>query len=566
MISQDTLYYVSSNGASEAPALTGAPTHFGATEGGSGAGTAGWDVMSGYSSGTLLADVGGPYGTMVYGTGGHTRLQNQLLGLDLNADNPTFSWYQQPTYKTSATGGAELYYDPVTANGFPITRIIPGQAIYGTVGTSSTPTTTQFTPSALAPSSAGVDTLLSRTLRFDDNTATVALRGISRLTTSNGSGALPLITLASALPVAPSSGDTFQYATEDAGRWDRGFPVAFDGWIYPAKKITGQMGDNVPHGFRYSSVGYVPSSMTGTDSMLFAGLGPQGPFAQSNYPYTTSTLDEWTDPSSLWTDDYSNLRAKGPYYFKNLRTNSWTEHKWKPNYAPYNFPGLMVGVFTDTKRIYMVGTATAPGHGTGLGYWYLDMSSGFGSHTVGAWTVPSGNNAGYDFAEGGYFSGAFTDKHPAGRHIGFFPDINFADALLAIDFDSNTIVRLHLGSLGFTWPFYSEKIGMSYDPVGNRILMLLQDDTTHALSYYSIGLPADPMSATGYTVTSHNVNTSTGGMPLSDTAGFYGKTRIHPTLGCILAPTEGIPEPVTLFQLNPEPLAKIVFPALSTLV
>ena len=100
MSATDTLYYVSSaadaGSVGYAPALTGAPTHFGATGSGGGAGTAGEDVMSGYSSGTLLADVGGGNGTMVFGTGGHTRLQNQMLGLDLNADAPVYSWWQEP--------------------------------------------------------------------------------------------------------------------------------------------------------------------------------------------------------------------------------------------------------------------------------------------------------------------------------------------------------------------------------------------------------------------------------------------------------------------------------------
>jgi hypothetical protein len=82
----------------------------------------GWDVMTGYSSGVLLEDVGGPYGTLVIGTGGHTRLQNQLLSLNVSQDSPMFDWWQQPYYETSAVNGAELYYSPAEFVALPSNR------------------------------------------------------------------------------------------------------------------------------------------------------------------------------------------------------------------------------------------------------------------------------------------------------------------------------------------------------------------------------------------------------------------------------------------------------------
>jgi hypothetical protein len=106
------LYNVSSNKPGEAAGLLPEtlPSHYGtnvvSVNTGSGA-----DIMAGYSSGTHLESEGGDYGTMIYGTGGHTRLQNQLLGLDLNDDSPAFFWWRQPEYKTGDTGGANLYYD-----------------------------------------------------------------------------------------------------------------------------------------------------------------------------------------------------------------------------------------------------------------------------------------------------------------------------------------------------------------------------------------------------------------------------------------------------------------------
>ena len=203
MTDTDTLYYVTAQAPSYAAALT-LPTRFGnsGTQPATATG-AGWSVMSGYSSGTLLQDVGGPFGTMAYGTGGHAIIANQILGLDLNDDAPTWSWWHDPTYKTSDTGSADLYYAP------------------------------------------------------SEETALVA----------GGRG--------TAARIRPG------FETTDGAAWDRAFPVAFDGWIFPRKLTTGQMGDNVPHGFRYSSTAYVPASVTGTDPMFFAITAAQGPFDQN---------------------------------------------------------------------------------------------------------------------------------------------------------------------------------------------------------------------------------------------------------------------------------------------
>ncbi len=82
----------------------------------------GWDVMSGYSSGVLLEDVGGPFGTLVFGTGGHTRIENQILSLSISDDTPTFGWFQQPYFETSAVNGAELYYNRSEFNALPANR------------------------------------------------------------------------------------------------------------------------------------------------------------------------------------------------------------------------------------------------------------------------------------------------------------------------------------------------------------------------------------------------------------------------------------------------------------
>ena len=319
MVQTDRLYYVSTT----APGWTGdalntpVPTHFGPNDQDTGYG-AGWDVMTGYSSGTLLEDIGGPWGTMVYGTGGHTRLQNQLLGLNLSPDAPSFSWWQQPQYQTAAVNGAELYYNPTEFAALPANRKI--------------------------------------------------------------------------------------LADESVARWDGGFPVGYDGWIYPAKMTTGQMGNNCPHGFRYATTCFVPASVTGGDSLYFASLGPQGPFAQSWKPLDGAAND-WVKPEALFS---GSLYRRSAFYFKNTRTGAWTEHKWQPDIRLYGFTQQQCGVFRDLKRVYISGDEA----GGTAGWWHIDMSNGFANLTRSEWFRPS-----TQVAPNRYACGAWTDGHPSGKHL-----------------------------------------------------------------------------------------------------------------------------------------------------
>lgn len=80
--------------------------------------------------------------------------------------------------------------------------------IRGTVGSATSPSTTQFTPSALSPAGAAADQFKGRIIIFDNDTATTSLRGQASDITANTSAGTPLFTF-TALTTAPSSGDTF---------------------------------------------------------------------------------------------------------------------------------------------------------------------------------------------------------------------------------------------------------------------------------------------------------------------------------------------------------------------
>jgi hypothetical protein len=81
--------------------------------------------------------------------------------------------------------------------------------ISGTVGAATTPSTTQFTPSALSTLASAVNQLVGRIIIFDNKTTTAQLRGQVTTITVSSAASLPLLTFQE-LTTAPSSGDIFK--------------------------------------------------------------------------------------------------------------------------------------------------------------------------------------------------------------------------------------------------------------------------------------------------------------------------------------------------------------------
>jgi hypothetical protein len=449
MTETDRLYYVGTSVPYDAPALPGMPQSFGSSGTAPDSFGAGWDVISGYSSGTWLESESGAYGMMVYSTGGHTRLQNQILGFNLSLDDPTFTWWQQPTWVTSDTAGTDLYYSPSEA----------------------------------AALEAGPRGTAAR-IRLDTN------------------------------------------ETADAGAWDGDFPVAGGDWIFPRKMTTGQMGNNVPHGLRYSCAQFIPASLTGGAPIYMGIPGPQGPFAQAYKP-ATITDSEWMDASVLVSD-----ARRWPYYFKNCTTGAWTLNQWLPTQLGVGgFGGPKIGVFTDLKRVYICGA------GSGLnspGWCYLDFTGGAAGHTVSAW---SGGMLGI----GRYVSGAWSEGDVLGRHFAVFASDQNNDSLVVYDFDAGTSFAIDLGSQGYSHDPNDEWQGMSYDAENSRVLIVRRNTTTWAPYYWSITVPATLTNAAGWvaderTLTLDDAGISSTHFSSPAMSNLYGKSRYLPPLGVCLVP------------------------------
>jgi hypothetical protein len=407
----------------------------------------GWDVMSGYSSGVLLEDVGGPFGTLVFGTGGHTRIQNQILSLGISDDSPAFGWFQQPYFETSAVNGAELYYNR-----------------------------TEF--DALA----------------------------ANRKTGNGGGTETAMTA----------------AWLAAGG---GFPMGYEGWIFPRKLVYGQLGNNNPHGFRYMAPNYVPSAMTGTGSGAYLIVeAPQGPFAESWLPSGASAAD-MVDPSARWPSG----RRKWPVWCKDVYSGVWTRLAgvYQPDYLPYGFIRQHTALAADQKRIYV---SVDVGNGTAA-LWYIDFTNGIAGATISSLISPS-----TAVAPNRGTTGAFTAGHPDGRHLWYWPDLLNPSGLIVQDLDAGTQARLSIGQ-ALNIPA-SDEPGMQYDAANNRIV-ILQNRGNGVLTYRSVALPSDPMNAGGYAVSAERslAADASVGTPVAPSY-FYGKTRLHSQLGVMFVPQD----------------------------
>ncbi len=403
------------------------------------------DVISGYASGVLVEDVGGLYGTMIYGTGGHTRIQTQLLSLSISDDSPTFGWFQQPQFETSAINGAEIYYNRAEFDALPTNR-----------------------------------------------------------KTGNG---------------VETEGDMTAAWLAAGGQ----FPMGYEGWIFPKKLIYGQLGRNNPHGFRYMAPCYLPIAMTGTGAGGYLVVeAPQGPFAQSWIP-AGSKASDLTDPSALWPSG----NRKWPIWCKNVRTGAWTRLQgFQPDYPPYGFIRQHTAVSRSQKRVYV---SVDVGSGT-TAYWYIDFANGIANATVSGLVAPA-----TQVAPNRATPGAFTEGHPGGRHLWYWPDLENPAGFVLQDLDSRTQARLNIGQ-GLSVPASSEP-GMQYDATNNRIF-IIQNYGGSVIKYRSVSIPSDPLNAAGYVVSTEKTLSVDSSVSIQGFTHFYGKVRFIPELGVILIPQE----------------------------
>lgn len=156
------------------------------------------------SSGALL-NTGGDAITEISSSG----LWSFTLGED-RAENVN---YDVAIYSGSSEDAASLLYDGILRAGLLKVdeEFEAGNATFitGVVGSATTPSKTQFTPSSLSTTATALNQLVNRILIFDNKTTTAAMRGQATVISGSSAAALPLLTF-DELTGAPASGDTFR--------------------------------------------------------------------------------------------------------------------------------------------------------------------------------------------------------------------------------------------------------------------------------------------------------------------------------------------------------------------
>lgn len=123
MTEPNTIYDISSNTiASIRFTFPGGkiPAQFSNSDGAAGTG----GTIFGYGGGALFRGVG-PYGALVFGSGGENFSGNMTGALRLDGDVAHYEVWQQPIYGTNAEPGAEFYWNPEEARALPENRRIP---------------------------------------------------------------------------------------------------------------------------------------------------------------------------------------------------------------------------------------------------------------------------------------------------------------------------------------------------------------------------------------------------------------------------------------------------------
>ncbi len=165
--------------------------------------------VSGYTAFVRLEDTGA-----LLNTGGDAITESGSTGLwswSQAEDRVACKDYRVRIYSGTTETPANLVYDGVLyANMNIVDKPFSASktVLRGTVGGTPAPTTTGFTPSAVAPGGAVANQWAGRILVFDNDTTTAALRGQATNITAATAAALPALTF-TALTTAPVSGDTF---------------------------------------------------------------------------------------------------------------------------------------------------------------------------------------------------------------------------------------------------------------------------------------------------------------------------------------------------------------------
>ncbi len=334
----------------------------------------------------------------------------------------------------------------------------------------------------------------------------------------------------------PSSRKIQSSPFEDSSGWDRGFPVAYDDWVYEDKLGDGCVLLNTPHGGRYATTRAVPAAVTGGEPILLMTLGPQGPFALGAQP-SGVTLAEWFKPEFLTAG--GTRRLWGIYGLK-IYSKEWVKLCDRPDVDSTGFYSLAASLDRYSKRVYVT-CDTVSGQ---QAQFYVDFTNGLSDVRTSAITYTSIEGE----APHRWTTGALLQGHP--RRLLCWPASNRTSKLYWQNLEGGSDFVVDLAAQGLYLQTsgalsYYELIGMSYQRAKNRLIIVVPDGSppvypASAIAVWYIDLPPDLTNAAAYTVRKVvlPVDASCGTIDWSNSGltQFYGKCELIDELNWVPVP------------------------------
>jgi hypothetical protein len=251
----------------------------------------------------------------------------------------------------------------------------------------------------------------------------------------------------------------FPYSGFDPKKWDKGFPLAIDGWVYTGPMKYCELADKVPTGqYRYDQHCYIPAE--------FTGLGTGVWFIPNNYKSAPGFRDgprvEICDRTDLWPKSGSK---KWYAHYQREDTKAWSRLAVPvpETVGPGSFSSQVVGFSTKHKKVIV------PYQGVNGDTGVFDVSAGV---EKGTWSVKPAQRKGN--GTHGLRCGqksTMSNGHPRNRALfvwyGAGPYGGTPESLCILDLDDPAYptyaVKLPLKGAG-------ERIGLHYIPSMDKFI------------------------------------------------------------------------------------------------
>ncbi len=329
----------------------------------------------------------------------------------------------------------------------------------------------------------------------------------------------------------------FTETTEAYAAWDKGFPVAHQGWVYRRKFTSHSHGRNRHWAGRYNTVSTIPKEMTGTgrSAIVINGHSWRGPFSQGPSPSGYRPYGDWYDKVDSLGEGLSYVFWQDPV------TREWSR-------LAKTVPGVnRAGVYQQAsvvdsayKRVYYVCWEPQ------AAVYYADFSNGAANATMSA-LFPLTTVGPANIAIGDHTSVTFTDGHPQGRRLVYFRaeplSEDASNRLMMIDLDTNKlyplgpIPGLDMDRTGMT----RAHCGLGYIAERNMLVLTTKTLDRGGMLMHLIQIPSDPTVASGYQAQTVSLPLASGVTlephPLGDVNIFMygqGKGGYIPSLGVVM--------------------------------